>query len=224
MAGAAGQQACALGQGVGDVLLDLLHRLFVDQGADLHAVVEAVSDPQRLRRLRQLGDELVMDGGLHIEAVGADAGLARVAVLRGHGARHGRVHIGVVEDQEGRVAAQLQTHLLDGVRRLLHQQTADLGRAGEADLAHRLIGRQFAADGRGRAGDDVEQAGRQARLFRQNGQGQGRERRLAGGLQHHGAAGGQGRADLAGDHGGGEVPRRDRAHHPDRLAQRHQPF
>ena len=46
----------------------------------------------------------------------------------------------------------------------------------------------------------------------------GVDRRLLGGLQDHGAAGGQGRQDLAGDLVDRPVPRRDQAAHADRLA------
>ena len=43
------------------------------------------------------------------------------------------------------------------------------------------------------------------------------QRRLAGGLRHHRAADGDRRRDLAGDHRRGEIPRRDRRDHADRL-------
>jgi hypothetical protein len=56
----------------------------------------------------QLLDEGVVHAVLHIEAVGAHAGLAGVAVLADHRAFHRRVEVGVVEHDEGRVAAQFQ--------------------------------------------------------------------------------------------------------------------
>jgi hypothetical protein len=56
----------------------------------------------------QLLDEGVVHAFLHVEAVGADAGLAGVAVLADHRAFDGAVDVGVVEHDEGRVAAQLQ--------------------------------------------------------------------------------------------------------------------
>ena len=63
----------------------------------------------------QRGDELVEDAGLHEDAVGADAGLARVAELRRHRARDRLLEVGVIEDDERRVAAELERQLLDGV-------------------------------------------------------------------------------------------------------------
>ena len=47
-----------------------------------------------------------------------------------------------------------------------------------------------------------------------------RQRRVLGRLADDGAAGGERRRDLARDHRGREVPRRDRRHHADRLLQR----
>ena len=47
--------------------------------------------------------------------------------------------------------------------------------------------------------------------------GQRRQRRFGGGAGDEGAAGGQRRGDLAGDHRVGEVPRRDRGDNADRL-------
>ena len=102
----------ALGLGVGDELLDLLDRLLVDQRALLRAVLEARTDLQLARRSGQLLDELVIDAGLNEEAVGADAGLAGIAVLRDHGALDRAVDVGVVEDDERRVAAELHRYLL----------------------------------------------------------------------------------------------------------------
>ena len=64
-----------------------------------------------------------------------------------------------------------------------HQLLADLGRAGEGELAHHGICGQLQADlARAGGGDDVEDAGRDAGAVGQLGQRQGRERRLAGGL------------------------------------------
>ena len=72
---------------VGDVPLDLLERRHVDQRADVDAVGEAVGDRRGCAtRFGEAVDELVVDGVLDEDAVGRDAGLARVAVLAGDGA------------------------------------------------------------------------------------------------------------------------------------------
>ena len=63
----------------------------------------------------------------------------------------------------------------------------------------------------------IEHAVRHAGALGDLGERDGRERRQLGRLHHHRAAGGQRRAGLAGDHGGGEVPGRDRGGDADRL-------
>ena len=70
-------------------------------------------------RILQLGRESVVDAVLHKDAVGTDAGLATVAEFRDHDAGHSPVEIGVGEDDERRVPAQLQRYFLDRARALL---------------------------------------------------------------------------------------------------------
>ena len=88
----------------------------------------------------------VVDLVLGVDAVGADAGLAHVAVLRDDGAVDRGVDIGVVEHHERRVAAELEPELLHADGGLLIEDLADLGRAGEADEAHRGMLAQHLAD------------------------------------------------------------------------------
>ena len=126
------------------------------------------------RRLR----ERVVDAVLHQDAVGADAGLAGIAVLRGDRALDRHLDVGVVEHDERRVAAEFQRDLLDRRGALLHQQFADLGRAGEGQLAHGRVGGHLAADLLGAAGDAGEDALRHAGALGQFAQRQRRERRL----------------------------------------------
>ena len=179
----------------------------------------AVPSPTRERahRAGQLVDERVVDLVLREEAVGADAGLAHVAELRGERALDRGVEIGVVEDDERRVAAQLQPDLLHRAGGLAHQELADFGRAGEADEAHRRMLAHRLADRRRAAGEQVEDAGGHPGALRQFAEGERGERRGVGGLDHRRAADRDRRRHLAGDHRGGEVPRRDRRDDADRL-------
>ena len=71
------------------------------------------------------------------------------------------------------------------------------------------------------AGHDVEHPWRHARLCSQLGQRERRQRGLLGRLDHHRAPGSQRRRSLAGDHRGGEVPRRDGGADAHRLLQHH---
>ena len=217
MALAAGDDLGAALDRVCDVLLDLVDRLHVDQRPLGDALLGAVADLHRRDLLRKLLDELVVDLVLGIDAVGADAGLAHVAILRDHGAFDRGIDIGVVEHHERRVAAELEPELLHPDRGLLIEDLADFGRSGEADEAHGGMLAQHLADRRRIAGEDVEHALGHAGLLGQRHQRQRRQRRFIGGLQHHGAAGGQRRRDFPGDHRAGKIPRRDRAADADRL-------
>ena len=110
----------------------------------------APCSPSPTRSLRtastSLATNCVVDAFLHEQAVGADAGLPGVAVLARDRALHGGVEIRVVEHDERRVAAELERHLLQRAGALRHQLLADLGRAGERELAHDRVRRHLAAD------------------------------------------------------------------------------
>ena len=55
---------------------------------------------------------------------------------------HRRVQVGVVEDDVGRLPAQLQADARQVVSRIFHHRDADLGRAGEGDLIHPWVAHQ----------------------------------------------------------------------------------
>jgi ribose-phosphate pyrophosphokinase len=78
-----------------------------------HAIFKAVTHLHEFDLGRELRHKRVVDAGLHIKAVGTDAGLAGVAVFAGHGAFDGAVNVGVVKHDEGGIAAQLQGQLFD---------------------------------------------------------------------------------------------------------------
>ena len=82
--------------------------------------------------------ELVRDRLVHVEAVGRGAGLADVAHLGEHRAVDGGVEVGVLEDEERRVAAELHRDPQQLVGGLL-DSSPDLGRAGEGQLAQARV-------------------------------------------------------------------------------------
>jgi hypothetical protein len=75
--------------------------------------LEPVGDLHRAGRLGEALCERVIDAVLHQDAVGADAGLAGIAIFRGDRPLDRCLDIGVVEDDERRVAAQLERQFLD---------------------------------------------------------------------------------------------------------------
>src|SRR5262245_55746139 len=68
----------ALCEGVGDELLDLLPLALGDEWAELRLRLQAVSDPQLVRLLDQIGEELLVDGALNVEPLDAGADLPAV--------------------------------------------------------------------------------------------------------------------------------------------------
>ena len=214
---ATGQQLRAVRQRIGHMLFHLAYGGLVDQRPLRHAGLEAVTDLETGHGGGQFGGKCLVDPRLHVQPVGAYAGLAGIAVLAGQRPFDGGIQVGIVKHDEGRVAAQLHRDFLDRAGALGNQLAADFGRAGKAELAHDGAAGQLGTDFTGRAGDDAEHPGRHPGAFGQHGQRQCRQRRLAGGLEHDRAAGRQCRADLAGDHGIGKIPRRDGRADADRL-------
>ena len=193
----------------------------VDQRALLGLAGEPVADAELPHRGDQLLGERLVDAVLHQQAVRAHAGLPGVAVLGRDRARDRGVEVGVVEHDERRVAAELERHLLHRLRALRHQQLADLGRAGERQLAHARIAVSTPPISRaGPVSTLNTPAGMPARCgeLGERERGVGRLRRR---LADDRAAGGERGRDLARDHRRREIPRRDRGDDADRLAQHH---
>ena len=135
-------------------------------GPTSHALLGAAAHLQRAHPLGQRLGEVARHRLRDVEAVGGGARLADVAHLRDHRALDRGVEVGVVEDHERRIAAELHRHPQHLLGRLLQQRAADLGRAREAQLAQPEVRddrlRHLA---RARAGDHVQDSARQARLL-----------------------------------------------------------
>ena len=93
---------------------DLLDGRRIDHRANLDPGLCPRANFQRFDPRGQRGDEGVVNARLNRDPVGADAGLAAIAELRGHRAFNGGLQIGVVENDERRVAAQLEAQTLPG--------------------------------------------------------------------------------------------------------------
>ena len=122
----------------------------------------------------------------------------------------------VVEDDVGGLATELEGQALVGPGDALGDALADLGRAGEGDLVDVRMGDQRHPD-LARAGDDVDDPGRQVGLAADIGEQERGQRRGRGGLEHDRVAGGERRGDLPGEHQQREVPRDDLGGDTERL-------
>ena len=123
---------------------DVVARALVDHGTDLIAPVDPGSELHGPHGAGQHGCELLCDRRVDQESVGGRAGLAGIAHLGHHGTFERRVQIGVLEHDEGRVAAELHRHIEHLVCGHLEQRLADLGRSGERQLAHPRVVQAFA--------------------------------------------------------------------------------
>ncbi len=133
----------------------------------------------------------------------------------GHG-----LEIGILEDDERGLAAQLQVNSLEGVGGGLHHLLAGSGRAGQRD--HPQVGMfDQCLAGVVAAGDHVEYSVGDAGLLGQFPEHEGGPGSAGGGLQHRGASGRQGRPDLPDRHGQRIVPGGDLADRTHRLASEH---
>ncbi|KAG0934611.1 hypothetical protein G6F31_016078 [Rhizopus arrhizus] len=202
---------------VGDVFLHLFHGAGVDQRTLRHAVGEAVAHLHGVDLGDQALGDLFIDAGLHVDAVGAHAGLAGVAVLRGQDAVHGAVQVGIGQHDQRILAAQLHLRA-GGQARSAVDLFACRGRPGKGDRAHRARGGDGGPNGGGGTHHQIQHPRRQPRLHERLGQPVARQWRVGRRLEHHGVASDQRWRDLARRDRNGEVPRRDHRDHPQRVA------
>ncbi|MNZ78403.1 hypothetical protein D3C78_969720 [compost metagenome] len=220
----AGQARAARGQpgafGLGDFHIGqvLLELGLADHGADVGARGARVADLDVGHARLQGLDEGRVDSVGHDQAAGGGAALARGVEAALRRQFHGLVQVGVVEHDLRVLAAHFQLHLLAALHAGGGNAAAHAHRAGETDGRHVGVLDQGVADHAARTHDQVEHAGRNARAVDDVGQRPGAAGNEVGGLEHHAVAEGQGRCDLPGGNGDGEVPGRDQADHADGLA------
>ena len=144
-----------------------------------------------------------------------DADLAHVGEGAAGGGGGRFRHVGILEDDEGRLAAEFQDDPLQVAGGRAHDRLAGGGRGGRGDRLNAGMGGEGRA-GLGVAGKIVEDAGRQAGLDKAFDDPADGERRLGRRLGDHRAAGGENRADLPAVEIDRIVPRHDGADHAER--------
>ena len=138
------------------VALDPLQLLGRDQRAHVGGGVGGRADGDPLGDVDQAGHHLVVDRPGHQQPAAGGADLALVEEDRVGGAVGGQLQVGVVEQDVGRLAAQLQQDLLDRAGGQGGDPPADLGRAGEGDLVDLGRGDQRLAGLGPEPGQDVD--------------------------------------------------------------------
>ncbi len=176
--------------------------------------VRADRRPLGLRHQRV--DQVPVDarGGQH--PGGGGAVLARVEVRRAGDAPCGRLHVGVVENDDRRLAAQFQVDPLQVRGSGSGDLHAGAHAAGDRDHRRDRV-RHEGPTGVPVAADDVEDAGREV-LTQDPGEQQGAHRCRVGRLEHHRVAGGKRGRPLPDGHHHRVVPGGHGGAHPDRLA------
>ena len=109
--------------------------------------------------------------------------------------------VGVVANDGGVTAAELERDVLQVGRRLRHNLLAGLGLAGESDLADLGVLDHFLANHGAGADHDIENTGRKTTLVHQLDEADGGKGGAAGGLGDHGVPDGEGGRDLVGEQG-----------------------
>lgn len=182
-----------------------------DERAQIGGGVGRIADDDARHEVRDAVDEFVVERG------GDDRPGRRGAVLsavddRGRDRTVDRcLQVGVVEDDERRLAAEFELDPCPGGGGLRHHLPADRARPGEGHHVDAGMSGQVCAGIRTGADDDVENAVGQSGLGGDAGHRQRRQRRDLGRLQDHRATGGECRDDLPHRHLQRVVPGRDGA-------------
>src|SRR6202035_2059593 len=162
-------QPRALLRGGGDQAVHLVALPLVDDRAERYRARRGVAARKVRRLLGQRRHVVVIDLVGDKVTAGGHADLALVQERAPRAGRGGGRHVGVVEDDQGGVAAELQVRPLEVARGEFADATADRGRAGEADDPDERVGDQLLADV-GAARQDVQQAVGQAGFLEYPGQ------------------------------------------------------
>src|SRR5258708_30985863 len=137
--------------------------LLVDHWSDGHRWIARIAVFERLHVSCEAIDELVVDARIYDDPVRAHADLALVEETADDGRPYRMVQFGIVEDDEQRIAAELQRHALElrGLHRKRSDMSAHWRRTCERDQAGNWVHGELITDLRVRADDHVEEATRQ---------------------------------------------------------------
>ena len=162
-----------------------------DQRAHGDGLVEGVAEDDALGALGEAVEEGVVEAALDEDAGGVGADLAGGVEVAEHGAADGRLEVGVVEDQQRGLAAELEGDRLEAGGGGRVDAAAGGDRAGQRDLGDLGVGGEGGAGG-AVALDDREGAGGEAGLGEDLAELEGAERGELGGLEDQGVAAGEG--------------------------------
>lgn len=171
-------------------------------------------------------DELFVDSGLDVDAVGRDTGLTGVAPFEGHELVQRLVKIGVIKYDEGAIAAQLQGQLLESLRAMARHDFTHSGRSGESHLLDQWVLAERLAQCRSVlqiSGEYIQHARGETSFLGKVSEDQSRDWSFGAWFHNHRATSCQGGGSLSENHGDGEVPWHQSDRHADGLLVRDNP-
>src|SRR5438034_4920207 len=164
---------------VADRSLDTDRLRFRDDRTEARLLVERMACPQVTDERREPLDEFAVHLARDEHALHGDADLPRIEVAPARRRRRHPVEVGIWEDDQRAVRAELERETLDP--RDPGDLLSDRGRARKADLAYARVGAQHAAELRARPGHALDRVLGQPGLEQGARQKQRGERRLSGG-------------------------------------------
>ena len=120
--------------------MEVLAEIGAGQWAELDAFLHGIAHGKRLGLFDKRLGEVVKQRLRHQEALGANATLTVVEVAGRHAHLHGLRKFGVLQDDEGIGAAELQHHSLADSGRFLRNGAAGADAAGDGGSPHARIG------------------------------------------------------------------------------------
>ena len=130
----------------------------VDCGAHVHALIEAIADPQPLGTVYIAFHELVVDALLHDDAAGRGATLAGGAEAAPQSAVDGEVKVRVIKDDHRVLAAEFERAVLEALGGSRAYDAAHFGRAGQRYGPYFRVFHQRRTDPRTESAHDVDDA------------------------------------------------------------------
>ena len=168
---------------------------------------ERVANDVLGRALLELLHELVVNALLHVDTRAGAAALAVVEEDTKVDPGDGVVDVGVLEDDVGGLATELESDLLEvGGGSSLEDLATDDGGASEGDLVDVHVGGEGSTGDLTETRDDVDDTGREASLLDELGGNEATKRSLLSSFQDDSVTASNGRANLPCPHEKGEVP------------------
>lgn len=171
---------------------------------------EGVANDVLLRTLLEPLDKLVIDALLDVDTGTGTAALAVVEEDTEVDPRDGVVDVGILENDVGGLATELESDLLQvGRGSSLENCAANDGGTSEGDLVDVHVGRKSSTSDLTETGNDVDDTRRETGLLDELGGNKTTKRGLLSSLQDNGVTASNGRTDLPCPHEKREVPGND---------------